>query len=174
MAFLKKELSTSQKQAVIKLIEKKDLDKKFIKNWRPISLLNVNVKLISKVLSNRIKNLLPNLISNNQNAYVANRFISQVGRLISDFLEMTYILNMEGYLLKIDTVKAFASVDHWFLLAILEKYGFKKNFLRWIETLLNNQESCIINERIKIHYLPRRSDLCVLVYSSIRSCILCN
>ena len=141
MAFLKKELSTSQKQAVIKLIEKKDLDKKFIKNWRPISLLNVDVKLISKVLSNRIKNLLPNLISNNQNAYVANRFISEVGRLIFDFLEMTYILNMEGCLLKIDTVKAFASVDHWFLLAILEKYGFKKNFLRWTETLLNIRNS---------------------------------
>ena len=52
---------------------------------------------------------------------------------------------MEGYLLKIDTEKAFDSVDHYFLLAILEKYGFKKNFLRWIETLLNNQESCIIN-----------------------------
>ena len=79
MAFLKKELSTSQKQAVIKLIEKKDLDKKFIKNWRPISLLNVDVKLISKVLSNRIKNLLRNLISTNKNAYVTNRFISEGG-----------------------------------------------------------------------------------------------
>ena len=77
MAFLKKELSTSQKQAVIKLIEKKDRDKKFIKNWRPISLLNVDVKLVSKVLSNRIKNLLRNLISTNKNAYVTNRFISE-------------------------------------------------------------------------------------------------
>ena len=54
---------------------------------------------------------------------------------------MTEILNMEGYLL----TKVFDSVDHYFLLAILEKYGFKKNFLRWIETLLNNQESFIIN-----------------------------
>ena len=79
MAFLQKELSTSQKQAVIKLIEKKDRDKKFIKNWRPISLLNVDVKLISKVLSNRIKNLLRNLISTNKNAYVTNRFISEGG-----------------------------------------------------------------------------------------------
>ena len=67
MNFLKKELSTSQKQAVIKLTEKKDRGNGFIKNWRPISLFNVDVKLTSKVLSNRIKNLLPNLISNNQN-----------------------------------------------------------------------------------------------------------
>ena len=92
------------------------------------------------------------MISNNQNAYVANRFIRKRGRLISNILEMTDILNMEGYLLKIDTEKAFDSVDHYFLLAILEKYGFKKNFLRWIETLLNNQESCIINRGITTHY----------------------
>ena len=81
--------------------------------------------------SNRAKNLLPNLISNNQNSYVANRFISEKGRLISDILEMTDILNMEGYLLKIDIEKAFYSVDNYLFLAILEKYGFKKNFLRW-------------------------------------------
>ena len=49
-------------------------------------------------------------------------------------------LNMEGYLLTADIEKAFDSVDHYFLLAILEKYGFKKNFLRWIETLLKNQD----------------------------------
>ena len=41
-AKLKKELSTSQRQTIIKLIEKKDKDKGFIKNWRPISLLNVD------------------------------------------------------------------------------------------------------------------------------------
>ena len=67
-----------------------------------MSLLNVNVKLISKVLSNQIKNLLPNLISINQNAYPTNRFISEGGRIISDISEMTDTLNMEDYLLTID------------------------------------------------------------------------
>ena len=100
--------------------------------------------------SNRIKNLLPNLISPNQNAYVIHRFISARARFISDILEMADILNMEG--LTIDIEKAFDSVDHYFLLAILEKYGFKKNFLRWIISLLNNQESCIINGGITTHY----------------------
>ena len=53
---------------------------------------------------------------------------------------MTDILSMEGYLLIIDIEKALDSFDHYYLLAISEKYGFKKNFLRWTDTLLNNQE----------------------------------
>ena len=48
-------LSTSQRQAVIKLIGKKDRDKRFIKNWRLISLLNVDSKIISKALSEKLK-----------------------------------------------------------------------------------------------------------------------
>ena len=48
-------LSISQRQAIIKLIGKKDGDKRFIKNWRPISLLNVDLKIISKALSEKLK-----------------------------------------------------------------------------------------------------------------------
>ena len=62
-AFHRGQLSHSQKQAVIKLTEKNDRDKKLIKNWGAISLLNTNSKLISKVLAERLKNILPSLIS---------------------------------------------------------------------------------------------------------------
>ena len=55
-----RELSTSQKQAMITLLEKKDKDKRFLKNWRPISLINVDVKIASKALAKRL--LEPNLI----------------------------------------------------------------------------------------------------------------
>ena len=57
--------TVSQNQAVIKLIGKKDREKRFIKNWRPISLLNVDAKLISKALAERVKNVIPSLVSNN-------------------------------------------------------------------------------------------------------------
>ena len=71
-AYLVKQLSASQKQAVIKLIEKKGREKGYIQNCRSISLLNVDVKLICKALAERLNNALPEIISSNQNAYVKN------------------------------------------------------------------------------------------------------
>jgi len=55
------ELSNSQKQAVITLIEEKDKDRRWIKNWRPISLVNVDVKIGSKAIAKRPENLLPHI-----------------------------------------------------------------------------------------------------------------
>ena len=119
----KEELCTSQRQAIIKVIEKKDKDKRLLQNWRPISLLNVDLKIISKALSKRLKNVLPSLISENQSAYVDGRFISEDGRLIADVLQTTDVLKLNGMLVTIGIQKAFDSVDHQFLILVLKRYG---------------------------------------------------
>lgn len=49
-----KALSTSQKQAIIRIIEENDHDKRYVKNWRPIYLLNVNTKTLPKALSEKM------------------------------------------------------------------------------------------------------------------------
>ena len=82
-------LSSSQRQAIIKLLEKREKDKRFINNWRPISLLNVDTKIISKAIANKLKSILPSIISHDQTAYVKGRFICESTRLISDILEIT-------------------------------------------------------------------------------------
>ena len=51
-------------------------------------------------------------------------------------------------LLTVDIQKAFDSVNHQFLTLSLMRYGFSKTFIKWIKTLLNNQESCIIHGEI--------------------------
>ena len=68
-SFLKEESSSSQKQAVMRLIEKKDKDKGYIQNWRPLSWLNTDVKILSKLMAQRLKKTLPFLISTNQSVY---------------------------------------------------------------------------------------------------------
>ena len=59
--FQKSEMSRSQKQAVITLIEKKGKNHSFLDNWQPISLVNVDAKIMSKAIATRIKNVLPTL-----------------------------------------------------------------------------------------------------------------
>ena len=75
---------SSQKQAVITFIEKKDKDKRYIKNWRPISLLNVDLKIASKALALRIKPVLNNVICDDQTAYIKDRYIGESIRLVQD------------------------------------------------------------------------------------------
>ena len=113
---LTSELITSQKQAII---EKRD--KRFTKNRRPISPLNVDIKLISKVLASRLKSVISTTVNENQVLYVNNRFISESGRLISDVLKLTNSLDIEELLTAVDIEKSFDSVNHSFLMGVLKK-----------------------------------------------------
>ena len=83
-----KKLITSQRQVVIKLIEMKDKDKRFIKNWRPVSLLNIDYKIISKFFLLGSKKYFPCQFLLNK-LYVVNTYISESGRLISDLPDVT-------------------------------------------------------------------------------------
>jgi len=74
-SYVKEEMSNSQKQAVITLIEKQRKDRSLIETWRPISLVNIDAKIISKVIASRIKNFFPYIIHSNQTGYVKDRYI---------------------------------------------------------------------------------------------------
>ena len=151
---------TSQRHAIIELIEKKGRGKRFIKNWRPISLLNLDSKIISKALSEKLKEVLPDLISSQQTVSVKNRHIGESGRLISDIIEITEIRNIESFLVTMDIEKAFDSLDHNFLISTLEIYGFGQNFILWVKMLLNDKESCVINDGKTKKYFMRRRGAC--------------
>ena len=75
--FQKGELTISQRQSIIRLIPKKDKNLSRLKNWRPISLLNLDYKIATKALALRLKKVLPSIISDAQNGYMEGRFIGK-------------------------------------------------------------------------------------------------
>ena len=139
------ELSNTQKQAIIKLIEKKDRDRRYIKNWRPISLLNVDVKIASKALALRLEKVLPDIIGNDQYAYVEGRTIFDAVRSIEDIMEYTKLREQPGIMTAFDFEKAFDSLSWNFLTSTLQSFNFGNSFINWVKTLYSNISSCVLN-----------------------------
>ena len=139
------ELSNSQKQAIITLIEKKDKDKRKISNWRPISLINVDTKIGSKAIALRLQSLLPKVIHHNHHAYVKGRTISDAVRTIDDVLEYTERYRLNSKMIAVDFQKAFDSVNRQFLYKTLAAFNFGPSFIQWVRTFYQNISSCILN-----------------------------
>ena len=168
-SFVSGEMSNSQKQTIITLIDKKGKDRMFLENWRPISLVNVDSKLASKVIANRIKTVLPQIIHHNQSGFIKGRFIGEVARSILDIIDYTESLKLPGILLFIDFEKAFDSIEWDFLYQSLEAFGFGPTLIGWIKTFYNNLSSCVINNGLfskpfKLERGVRQGDLCHPIY----------
>ena len=108
-------------------------------------MLNFHLKMISKSLATRVRKVLSNLVDSRQTAYVNERFIGESGHLIDDVIKVCDIQKISGYLLTVDFEKAFDSLNHKFLIAVLKVYSFGEDFIDWIKILLRDQESCITN-----------------------------
>ena len=123
-----------------------------IKNWRPISLINVDIKIASKALAFRVRKVLPSSIHYDQTAYVKGRYIGESIRLVDDLLKYAEEENSDRILFAADIKKAFDSVDHNFIFATLNKFGFGSDFIQWIKTLFKNSQSCVMNNGNSTRY----------------------
>ena len=83
------QLSISQRRGIIRLIPKKDSDPHFIKNWRPITLLNSDYTISAKAIANRMKKTLPNVINEDQTGFIKGRFIGENIKLIDHLIKFT-------------------------------------------------------------------------------------
>ena len=131
-------------QAIITLIPKKGKLNQ-LKYWRPISLLCLDYKILTKILANRLKQVLPNLISEEQNCSVPGRTIFNNLFLIRDAITLNKEKNTSFYILQIDQEKTFDKIDHDFLLKTMDKMRFSNIFINFIKILYKNNISTIIN-----------------------------
>ena len=147
-------LTCSQRQATVSSLEKSGKDNRLLKSWRPISLINVYAKIISKILAGRLSRVLPKIISSNQFAFVKGRTIEELLRLLLDILEFTDQENVSGILFVADYEAAFDSLDHCFIVSVFKKFNFPENFISWIRILQNQTQNCVMNNGYSTCYFP--------------------
>ena len=138
-------LSDDQRRGILNLIPKPNKDLRYLKNWRPVSILNTDYKILTKALSNRLQPLLSKLISSDQVGYIKDRQIADNIRIIDDIMSYTHLKHLPGYILLVDFEKAFDSVEWSFLYKTLKAFNFGTCFIQWIKILHTNIQSCVSN-----------------------------
>lgn len=141
-AFEQGSLSATQRRGVITLLYKKG-DRTRLKNWRPITLLTTDYKILSKALANRLRDVLHLLVHSDQTACIPGRTINDNVSLIRDAINFANETNTPLALVAIDQLKAFDRVSHSFLHKVLTKFGFGPTFRRWIQTLYTSTTSTV-------------------------------
>ena len=135
-------LSPTQRKGMITLLHKKG-DKENLANWRPITLLNADYKLISKVLANRLKSVLPCIINEDQTCGIPGRTINSNLSLLRDIVTYSNSVNSSAALICLDQLKAFDRVDWNFIYRTLNAMNFGPNFINHVRTLYTDISSAI-------------------------------
>ena len=155
-------MSVFQRRGVITLIPKDENDLTVLSSWRLITILNVDYKILARVIAKRVESKLSKLIHSDQTGFVKGRFIGQIVRLLNDLMEYSELKKVPGILLFIEFEKAFDTLEWHFL--ILVKIS-RNGYLSYIRKLkVNGGFMTNLFQSIK-GCAPRMSSQPSLIYS---------
>lgn len=140
---INEELCTSMKQGLITLIPKAGKDLLSLDNWRPITLLNLDYKILSLVLAKRLKTGLSDIINETQTGFMPRQHISSYIRLILDLIDYANYINSDAIILFLDFYKAFDTIEHKFLFSTLE-FGFGEKFIKMVKMIYKDINSSVL------------------------------
>ena len=124
-------------QACISLLLKQDRDPLDPGSYRPISLLNVDTKILAKTLATRLDRVLPTIISQDQTGpnFIRNRLLFSNLRRLYNIIYTPRPTSCPEVLLSLDAEKAFDRIEWDFLFSALDRFGFGRKFISWVSLL---------------------------------------
>ena len=140
-----RKLSTSQCQGLIRLLPKKDRNLLVVSNWCPITLLNVDYKILTKLFAKRLKDILPKIVAPDQRGFIAGRHLSESILDVYALIDLILERDDDYFLCSIDVQKAFDSVNWEFLRRVLNLFGFPQEFLQWFNIFYTDRTAHVVN-----------------------------
>lgn len=134
--------------AAITLLLKPDKNPTQPTSYRPLSLLNTDLKIITKALASRLEKVTPLLIHLDQTGFIKNRNSSDNLRRLFNLINITQQSNISTIITSLDAEKAFDRVNWTFLFYTLHQFGFGKSFIHWVKTLYTSPKATVTNNGI--------------------------
>jgi len=135
---VKGRIPKSMTESFITLIPKKDRDPNYTKNWRLISLLNADYKILTKLWAQRLRPVVMETIGRHQTGFIPERDIRENVLLVQTIIDRMYEKNKRGGILFLDWEKAYDRISHEAIYKVAERLGFPQHGLRFLQAMYQN------------------------------------
>ena len=143
--FKLKEVPKEIKKGIINLIPKAQKNARKLANLRPITLLCTEIKIIEKMLANRLEVALEYIIHSNQKGFMKNRQITSNIRMIFDLMQFAEQKQIDAIVLSLDFMKCFDKIEHNAIIGSLQYFGFAQYVIDWVKILYTKFTAVIQN-----------------------------
>ena len=162
-------LHTSAREGILNLIPKTNKDTRYVKNLRPITLLNTDYKIIEKAIANKMLPALKKIIHEDQRGFMKGRRISVNIRKFLDIMHQAEKEDLEAVVLSLDFVKCFDKCSFSILHGSLNFFGFGEIVKNWTKILYRDfkvkiQNNGYFSEPINICKGVHQGGCCSSVY----------
>lgn len=138
-------------------------DRNEIANYRPLTMLNTNYKILTKVLAMKLANIAPKLLHVSQAGFVPGRKITDQTKLIEAMIEYAEATEQNGLIIALDQEKAYDKIAHDYLWEMLRAFNIHENFISTVKALYEHAQTRVmvnghLSTTFKIHRGVRQGD----------------
>lgn len=142
------QLPNTFNESVISVILKKGKDSLDPSSYLPISLANVDYKILTKVLAIHLEKIIPYIIDTDQVGFVKGRSSSDNMRRLLHLMWQNRECNVPVASFSLDAEKAFDRVEWRFLIQVLESFGFGQGFIQWIQLIYTEPKASVLTNGV--------------------------